>query len=165
MSYHVTRIKSIVYRKTEELLENLKTELKHPDGNLVDIRECEVRLGEHRFTMLRCFVNAKDSGVFVNVGWVINDHMDQCLLCRSFFSFFNRRHHCRACGMLVCKACSPHNAFIITMEQFGMMKVCRECYRGQVRPAPPRRPCGAQRSAAAERVAAAACYRENRCPC
>lgn len=133
MSCHVSRIKTILYRKTDEILANLKSELKHPDGNLIDIRECEVRLGDHRFVMLRCFVNAKDSGVFVNVGWVINDNMDQCLLCRSFFGFFNRKHHCRACGTLVCRSCSPHNAHIITMEQYGMMKVCKECYRGQVR--------------------------------
>ncbi len=133
MSCHVARIKSIVYRKTDELLENLKSELKHPDGNLVDIRECEVKVGATHFSMLRCFVQAKDSGVFVNVGWVVNDRIEQCLLCRVYFSFFNRRHHCRACGSLVCRSCSPNNAYIITMEQFGPMKVCRECYRGQVR--------------------------------
>jgi hypothetical protein len=131
MSYHVARIKNIVYRNTDELLGNLTSELKHANRNLVDIRECEVRLGETRLIMMRCFAQAKDSGAFVNVGWVINDHIDKCLLCRGVFTFFNRRHHCRACGTLVCRFCSQHKAYITTMEQFGAMKVCRECYRGQ----------------------------------
>ncbi|TGZ80645.1 hypothetical protein EX30DRAFT_341300 [Ascodesmis nigricans] len=31
-----------------------------------------------------------------------------CPICANMFTFFNRRHHCRKCGRVVCAACSPH---------------------------------------------------------
>ena len=30
-----------------------------------------------------------------------------CFVCQKKFSFFLRRHHCRACGQVVCDDCSP----------------------------------------------------------
>jgi hypothetical protein len=35
-----------------------------------------------------------------------------CPICTSTFTFFNRRHHCRRCGRVVCAACSPHRITI-----------------------------------------------------
>ena len=31
----------------------------------------------------------------------------QCHICSVTFSFFTRKHHCRACGEVVCSSCSP----------------------------------------------------------
>lgn len=42
--------------------------------------------------------------------WVSDDVSDHCLICCSEFSFFNRRHHCRGCGSLVCNSCSSKTA-------------------------------------------------------
>ena len=39
--------------------------------------------------------------------WVSDNDADTCMCCQTVkFSFFNRRHHCRHCGHLVCDACS-----------------------------------------------------------
>lgn len=39
--------------------------------------------------------------------WVANDEVSECMCCRQInFSMFNRRHHCRRCGRVVCYNCS-----------------------------------------------------------
>ncbi|ODV91258.1 hypothetical protein CANCADRAFT_57554 [Tortispora caseinolytica NRRL Y-17796] len=38
--------------------------------------------------------------------WQADSDANQCPLCKAPFSFFNRRHHCRHCGRVVCNSCS-----------------------------------------------------------
>jgi hypothetical protein len=37
------------------------------------------------------------------VGWVHDADVQHCMVCRSDFGFFKRKHHCRACGSVVCR--------------------------------------------------------------
>mmetsp|Transcript_18576 Transcript_18576/g.34344 ORF Transcript_18576/g.34344 Transcript_18576/m.34344 type:complete len:829 (+) Transcript_18576:43-2529(+) len=48
-------------------------------------------------------VNAVDRS-----SWVPDDQMPQCMRCGVQFNTWIRRHHCRACGCLVCFHCSRH---------------------------------------------------------
>lgn len=134
MAEHCTRIKNIAYRRTDAILANLDEELKvYPDGSrLVDLRECEIKVLDRRHIVLRCFVHARDSGVFMNVGWMLNESVDFCLICRVDFSMLRRKHHCRACGTIVCNDCGHFEAVIMAMEDNGPVRVCKNCYRGQV---------------------------------
>ena len=34
---------------------------------------------------------------------------NHCLLCHQLFTLFNRKHHCRLCGILICANCSRKN--------------------------------------------------------
>mmetsp|Transcript_20388 Transcript_20388/g.37853 ORF Transcript_20388/g.37853 Transcript_20388/m.37853 type:complete len:750 (+) Transcript_20388:167-2416(+) len=43
---------------------------------------------------------------FEKVAWVGDSASDHCMLCVDKFSYSNRRHHCRACGILCCAPCS-----------------------------------------------------------
>jgi hypothetical protein len=43
------------------------------------------------------------------VAWVPDCFADSCMLCEEEFSFFFRRHHCRACGIVICSNCSEWN--------------------------------------------------------
>eukprot|EP01043_Picozoa_sp_COSAG02_P008590 COSAG02_NODE_277_length_25939_cov_108.963971_17_plen_142_part_00 len=45
--------------------------------------------------------------------WMQDDASDKCLLCGSEWSMFNRRHHCRSCGILVCYYCSSHRCVLL----------------------------------------------------
>lgn len=37
------------------------------------------------------------------VGWVHDADVQHCMVCQSDFGFFKRKHHCRACGSVVCR--------------------------------------------------------------
>lgn len=43
------------------------------------------------------------------------------------FSMFNRRHHCRRCGRVVCAACSP-NRMILEENKGVSVRVCTTCF-------------------------------------
>jgi hypothetical protein len=40
--------------------------------------------------------------------WVDDSDRVTCAACGVQFTLFNRRHHCRLCGEVVCATCSPH---------------------------------------------------------
>ncbi|KAL2257052.1 hypothetical protein VTK26DRAFT_728 [Humicola hyalothermophila] len=44
--------------------------------------------------------------------WQPDSEVTYCPICRTQFSFFVRKHHCRKCGRVVCNSCSPHRITI-----------------------------------------------------
>lgn len=38
--------------------------------------------------------------------WQPDSDAAECFLCQDLYTFFNRRHHCRKCGRVVCASCS-----------------------------------------------------------
>lgn len=60
--------------------------------------------------------------------WVADVDVKQCPCCQTIqFSMFDRRHHCRRCGRVVCAHCSPHRRLI---DGYGDVPVrtCVDCY-------------------------------------
>jgi pleckstrin homology domain-containing family F len=57
--------------------------------------------------------------------WVPDDATERCLICRSLFTFINRRHHCRSCGRVICSACSPKKA---QLGEMHLQRICNVCY-------------------------------------
>ncbi|KAI5851542.1 FYVE zinc finger-domain-containing protein [Morchella snyderi] len=54
--------------------------------------------------------------------WQPDSSASNCPICSCGFTFFNRRHHCRKCGRVVCQGCSPHRitipkAFVVQPPQ------------------------------------------------
>jgi hypothetical protein len=60
------------------------------------------------------------------------DHASKsCVLCAKPFGVFNRKHHCRKCGRLVCEPCSSKKLVLSLDNQNGgaPQRVCEGCYK------------------------------------
>ncbi|KAM9807558.1 FYVE, RhoGEF and PH domain-containing protein 4a [Neosynchiropus ocellatus] len=60
--------------------------------------------------------------------WIRDNLVTMCMKCKEpFNALTRRRHHCRACGYVVCWKCSDNK---VALEYDGnkMNKVCRDCY-------------------------------------
>lgn len=51
-----------------------------------------------------------------------------CAICKSQFSVFRTRHHCRYCGMSVCGKHSAHKAVVPVSLSVQEQRVCDQCY-------------------------------------
>ncbi|RLV91589.1 E3 ubiquitin-protein ligase PIB1 [Spathaspora sp. JA1] len=67
--------------------------------------------------------------------WQEDDDVSCCFLCSSAYHLFNRRHHCRKCGRVVCGACSQQtvkyfpNTIIVNSEDIRSVAESSDSYR------------------------------------
>ena len=54
--------------------------------------------------------SSTSSGLTLRASW--NPDTSNCELCLDRFTFWNRRHHCRICGRVVCATCSQNRLFV-----------------------------------------------------
>ncbi len=70
------------------------------------------------------------------VGWVINEDITRCMICQFLFNQSllgtNGKHHCRACGNIICSPCSSDTAIVAGLSEAIEVRVCRVCYWGQI---------------------------------
>ncbi|CAI4227478.1 unnamed protein product [Auanema sp. JU1783] len=62
--------------------------------------------------------------------WIPDSDCASCMLCDLKFSFLLRRHHCRACGRVLCAACCSGKAMLQYMAddpKQGPARVCTPC--------------------------------------
>jgi hypothetical protein len=59
--------------------------------------------------------------------WVPDDYRESCGLCTSQFNCCRRRHHCRACGELVCAVCSARTFALIAYDK-SPVRICDDCF-------------------------------------
>lgn len=64
------------------------------------------------------------------IGWVVDWDVSACMVCSQPFGWWLGRpkHHCRACGALVCHACSPYVTTVPGLNEFGGSRVCINCF-------------------------------------
>lgn len=59
--------------------------------------------------------------------WVPDAETDNCMQCHTKFTVIKRRHHCRACGLVLCSKCCNLKAPLEYME-FMEARVCQPCF-------------------------------------
>uniref|UniRef100_A0A914M6J7 FYVE-type domain-containing protein n=1 Tax=Meloidogyne incognita TaxID=6306 RepID=A0A914M6J7_MELIC len=60
--------------------------------------------------------------------WVPDKEAVKCMCCHtSHFTVIQRRHHCRACGKVVCSSCSS-KSFMLEGISKKPVRVCDTCY-------------------------------------
>ncbi|XP_029454718.1 zinc finger FYVE domain-containing protein 26 isoform X2 [Rhinatrema bivittatum] len=125
---------------TTEDIDNLLTTYAGKALDFPDLyRERERRPGVIRFktpqTLKEKGLRRNKSAEFVppekaptKTEWVPDEMEVACMVCKSGrFTVFNRRHHCRRCGRLVCSSCST-NRMVVDGFRENPARVCDQCY-------------------------------------
>jgi len=60
--------------------------------------------------------------------WIPDERVTMCQTCSTEFSIVTRRHHCRACGKVVCSSCSANRA-PLKYRQWEVVRVCDHCFQ------------------------------------
>jgi len=58
--------------------------------------------------------------------WVPDDEVETCMICFVPFTMFNRRHHCRNCGFIICNSCSLRR-HVLPHAGSSPVRVCDRC--------------------------------------
>uniref|UniRef100_A0A673N2N3 FYVE, RhoGEF and PH domain-containing protein 6-like n=1 Tax=Sinocyclocheilus rhinocerous TaxID=307959 RepID=A0A673N2N3_9TELE len=59
--------------------------------------------------------------------WIPDLRTTMCMICTCEFTLTWRRHHCRACGKVVCQACSSNKYYLEYLKN-QLARVCDHCY-------------------------------------
>lgn len=95
-------------------------------AEVVAIREVTINIDHCPTVVRRVYIKTKGSGALADIGWVLNEGITCCLCCHKNFTKLARRHHCRACGSLICAECS-RMAKLAGFPTLGLQRVCMSC--------------------------------------
>uniref|UniRef100_A0A8D0D1H1 FYVE, RhoGEF and PH domain containing 6 n=1 Tax=Sander lucioperca TaxID=283035 RepID=A0A8D0D1H1_SANLU len=59
--------------------------------------------------------------------WIPDPRTTMCMICTCEFTLTWRRHHCRACGKVVCQSCSS-NKYCLEYLKNQLARVCDQCF-------------------------------------
>jgi len=71
--------------------------------------------------------NIQSSPYMNRPNWTPDDAFTNCQNCYKEFNLIRRRHHCRACGQLLCGSCTPHKRTLPTLAYNTPVRVCVNC--------------------------------------
>ncbi|KAM6437264.1 FYVE, RhoGEF and PH domain-containing protein 6 [Liasis olivaceus] len=60
--------------------------------------------------------------------WIPDTRATMCMICTSEFTLTWRRHHCRACGKIICQSCSSNKHGLDYMKNHPA-RVCDHCFK------------------------------------
>src|SRR5688500_12953979 len=60
--------------------------------------------------------------------WAEDSKVFSCYCCGDPFSFKFRKHHCRACGSVVCEVCSMNRIAIPRYGYLDPTRICQHCF-------------------------------------
>ncbi|XP_030587105.1 FYVE, RhoGEF and PH domain-containing protein 6-like [Archocentrus centrarchus] len=60
--------------------------------------------------------------------WIPDKRVSMCMICTSKFTQTWRRHHCRACGKIVCQSCSTKES-PLKYKKYKCARVCDQCFQ------------------------------------
>lgn len=62
--------------------------------------------------------------------WVNDKDRQCCHLCLKTFTNTRRKHHCRACGEIICRSCSLYKSVDLQSVGLTTLRVCKACMDG-----------------------------------
>ena len=131
MTAHLHYIKNAVQKTLSQMKEDLETSMigrGDPLGpTTLDLRQVSMTFDHNTVLVRRLYLEVNDSSTLSSVGWVTNESTPMCMECLKNFSLLTRRHHCRACGMIVCGECCKGSCLIKDFPELGYQRVCHKC--------------------------------------
>lgn len=61
--------------------------------------------------------------------WMADEHCKECYDCKSVFTAWRRKHHCRICGQIFCSRCASNIIGAKRFGQEGAVRVCNLCLK------------------------------------
>jgi hypothetical protein len=110
-------------------VENDKNKLPNMEALLALSVECNVEqilVGRKVKTVRRVYMCGNTKSY--KVGWIVDGDISSCLICQANFSWVRLKHHCRACGLVVCHNCSKFKTVIQILMEEGGSRVCTNCF-------------------------------------
>eukprot|EP00756_Hemistasia_phaeocysticola_P029272 Hpha_TRINITY_DN16222_c1_g2::TRINITY_DN16222_c1_g2_i1::g.11250::m.11250 len=80
---------------------------------------------------LQCGSPASPSSPASPAAWVPDESTKTCQCCGLNFNFVRRRHHCRACGQVVCNSCSVSRKVVLDMGHTRPVRCCDNCVQAE----------------------------------
>jgi hypothetical protein len=96
------------------------------------VKEEKLSLKGQQTVVQRVYSQTNDSHKISSVGWVISSDIRSCMICNDDFGPLLHKHHCHACGNVICQRCSPSKAPINGVVSVADVRVCDQCFWGQV---------------------------------
>jgi hypothetical protein len=166
-SSHFNPRESFIYNITEETIKvfNKDTTTFHNDYNNNSNKtnstfspsstQSLLSLSSRIVRRIYVFTNNPELGKYHKLGWILDDDIDNCMLCNVSFQQYNNlnscsiyrsnKHHCRACGNVLCASCCSSTGYLkdissssssstsssSTTASSSLQKVCNLCNYGQ----------------------------------
>ena len=96
------------------------------------VGKSSVRINGNKRVVRRVFVEIRDAVDYRAVGWVVDEDVENCMICSVGFTILQRKHHCRICGNIICVGCSNWQVLISEYPMYGFVRACDCCCFGQV---------------------------------
>ena len=111
MATHLSFMAEQVDSSAHVLMKAIKAAQRHIGGttqpHVLALQTEHVIISGSNKEIRRVFVKTTDSGEYFNVGWILANDLDNCMICNAEFGVLTSKNHCRGCGNLVCSKCSP----------------------------------------------------------
>jgi len=106
-----------IYDRIETSLNNLRIEIRNLTNELIRAKKSNR--------------NIKNNDTKILPPWDKNNLKKKCTICDKDFNIFYRKHHCRACGNIVCHTCSKHKYPVPKFAYYKPVRVCMGCFMQQ----------------------------------
>ncbi len=108
-------------RNGQMAMDNLRP-IKQPEGIVRATGSMRKTSSAFRTTRSSRAVGLPRLDVVQETQWVNDEDRFSCHICNKRFSVFKRKHHCRACGEVICNTCSLYHRI-----RSRSMRVCVSC--------------------------------------
>lgn len=118
------------WSEAQTTLEELGIQLSESKLKVAELQEKDKRQQELLNNSTSSYLNDIQSAAGAAGIWAPDSIATHCTACKKEFNLTRRKHHCRSCGEIFCRACSDHNLPLLNENgQLGKpVRVCLSCF-------------------------------------